>query len=287
MADFSTFRVGGPAQALVVPRSVGDLAALVAGLAEEDIPWYVIGRGSNILVPDSGVAGVVIVMSDKLAALKHVGAHEKLANSPARTFEAEAGCSIAKLLNWCAGEELAGLEFLAGIPGSVGGAIAMNAGAMGHEICAYVDQVRLLDKSGTVQVKQISAEEIRYRKWTGGGGAIILSGRFTLSEGSGERIKKECRHNLSLRKNRQPHGASAGSFFKNPPGDFAGRLIEEAGLKGQRIGGAEVSQVHANFIVNKGGATASDILELKNTIQQKVRERSGVWLEPEVKILGD
>jgi UDP-N-acetylmuramate dehydrogenase len=184
-------------------------------------------------------------------------------------------------------KELSGLEFLAGIPGSVGGAIAMNAGARGREICTYVDRVRLLSKAGKVRVKKMLPRDISYRKWRGRKDEIILAGRFILTRGSGAAIKKECLKNLAKRKARQPQAASAGSFFRNPAADFAGRLIEAAGLKGLRIGGAEVSPVHANFIVNRGAATASDILELKNIIQAKVQESAGIWLEPEVKILGD
>lgn len=287
MADYSTFRVGGPAQALVLPDSVAELALLVAGLAKEGIPWFVIGKGSNILVSDSGVSGVVIVMSDKLGALKWVDPEGKKKHGAQAVFEVESGCSITKLLNWCVTRELTGLEFLAGIPGSVGGAIAMNAGAMGDEICACIDQVKLLDKDGKVVVKQILAEEVLYRTWTGREGRIILSGRFKLAKGSGEKIRKRCLKTISYRKTIQPQMASAGSFFKNPSGDYAGRLIEEAGLKGVRVGGAEVSRIHANFIVNNGQAVAADIFKLKNLIQETVQARSGVWLEPEVKILGD
>ncbi len=287
LADFSTLRVGGPAQALVLPNNVKDLSLLVAGLAKEGIPWHVIGRGSNILVSDRGLSGVVIVMSEKLAALKCVELEAGLKQGADVVFEVEAGCSIAKLLNWCLERELTGLEFLSGIPASVGGAIAMNAGAMGATICSCIDQVQLLDKSGKVNLKQMRAEDIKYRKWMGGEEGIILSSRFTLSRGNGTAIRQDCLKTITYRKERQPQAASAGSFFKNPPGDFAGRLIEEAGLKGMSVGGAEVSHAHANFIVNKGGATASDILELKKKIQEKVQVRAGVWLEPEVKILGD
>lgn len=277
-----------------MPETIAELAPLVAGLEKENIPWHIIGRGSNILVSGKGVKGVVIVMSTKLAAFHVVEKQgpDELdtgdGSALGRTiFDVEAGCSLAQLLNLCIEEEFTGLEFLAGIPGSVGGAIAMNAGAMGHEICSFVEQVTLLDKRGVVEIKQMDTCDVQYRRWKGRNDRIILSGRFSLCRGSRDVIRKKCFAIVSKRKKVQPQQASAGSFFKNPPGLFAGRLIEEAGLKGMRVGGAEVSKVHANFIVNSGGAEAADVYELVKIIQERVQEHSGVWLEPEVESIGD
>jgi UDP-N-acetylmuramate dehydrogenase len=210
----------------------------------------------------------------------------------AAIVKAGAGCPLGKFVAWCGKQGLAGLEFSVGIPGSVGGAVRMNAGAFGQEIGSLLVALEAVDRQG--HVCQIRAENLRlsYRSLALAQGSlaemIITAALFRLSPDDQENIRSRCSAYLEKRKGRQPQGAaSAGSFFKNPPGDFAGRLIEAAGLKGLRCGGAMVSPVHANFIVNSGGASATDIITLMEQVQAAVAARLGIRLEPEVRIIQD
>lgn len=282
MAGRCTLRAGGPALALVAPAGRQELVDLLVVLQEIGAPWRVVGRGSNILVPDSGYAGVVIVLGGKLSALTRL---------PGRAGEgvrvrAEAGCGLMRLVSWCADQGLSGLEFAAGIPGSVGGAVVMNAGAWGSEIADCLVSLTLLAPSGEL-LTRMRAELAVFYRCIDTRGMIVVEAEFLLKEEEPRTIARRGRELLARRRARQPRGvASAGSFFKNPVGmPAAGRLIEEAGLKGTRIGGAEVSQVHANFLVNTGGATARDFFDLMLLVQEAVQKRFGVWLEPEVHIL--
>lgn len=281
MKRFSTLRVGGPATAVVLPTSAAEVSRLVKGLQRYAIPWRVIGRGSNILVPDAGFSGVVIVLGpqfSKIGKTQELGERTKV--------PVESGCGLAKLCNWCIDRRLTGLEFATGIPGSVGGAVSMNAGAWGEEISEVVAAITFIDSHGEVFTRSRQTLRFSYRHLAREEGTIILSAVFELRKGSREEIASTCRKYMKQRKENQPHGAaSAGSFFKNPAGyEAAGFLIEQAGLKGFRVGGAMVSDVHANFIVNTGEATARNFLELMRVVQEKVLDNSGICLEPEVDI---
>lgn len=282
LAGFTTFRIGGPALALVVPGNTAEVVSLVNGCREGDIPWCVVGGGSNLLVPDEGFPGVVIVLGRKFSTIRKVG-HDEEGLS---LVEVEAGCSLAALLNWTSGRGLAGLEFSAGIPGTIGGAVIMNAGAWGKEIKDVLAKMSWLENG---IIKSCLRDELvfNYRRLECSPEAVVLTATFTLVEGDTAEIKHQCREYIEARRTKQPHGApSGGSFFRNPEGAAAGRLIEEAGLKGAKVGGAEVSRAHANFIVNSGGARADDVIELMKMVQEKVKEVHGIWLEPEVRILG-
>ena len=287
MAEYCTLRAGGNAAALIDVQSVEELRRLLALLAEEKIKFFVIGRGSNLLVTDSGYSGAIIRLKGEFNAL---AAQERGPNFT--VIKAGAGCALGKLVSWCGGQGLAGLEFLVGIPGSVGGAVRMNAGAWGQETGARLSAIELVDKEG--HVRQIAAENLRlsYRNLALAdgelGSGMITAAWLRLAADQPEHIRARCAAYLERRKGKQPAGAaSAGSFFRNPPGDFAGRLIEAAGLKGASCGGAMISPVHANFFVNTGGATAADILALAEQAQTEVLARFGIRLEPEVKIIRD
>jgi len=284
MAAYSTFKAGGPAAALVNIQDLVQLSALLEYCRSEEIPWRVIGRGSNILVTDSGFNGILFRLGGDFRTVQ-------LENESESTIiTAGGGCLLADLLGWCRRNGLGGLEFLAGIPGGVGGAVRMNAGAFGHSIGEFLQVVSIIGADGVVEEKKADALILDYRCCTVEGydldQAVILSVTLQLQEADGERVAKDMQNYMLQRKKNQPLASpSAGSFFKNPEGDYAGRLIEAAGLKGARVGGAMVSPVHANFIINDGGqATAADILELMHKVQEKVRKQTGIFLEPEVHI---
>lgn len=288
MMRYSTLGVGGCADAVVFPRSSGEVAKLVRALSEHAVPWSVIGRGSNIVVSDQGIAGVVLILGRQFASIADQGQTEDSVSGrhQHRVF-VEAGCSLTSLIGWCVDQGLSGLESLVGIPASIGGAISMNAGAWGHEISEVLESVTVITREGNVVQRTVSADDFEYRRWKSRGDDIVVDGVFRLVSRSRMEIEERCRGYLQKRKEKQPQGvASAGSFFKNPPGHAAGRLIEEAGMKGYRVGGAMVSEKHANFLVNTGTATASDFLNLMRVVQEKVRDNSGIALQPEVKFVG-
>lgn len=281
LAKFTTLRVGGPADALIQPQKKEELALLVGRLTAAGIPWRVMGRGSNIVVADRGVAGVVIVLGRALAAIW------ELPDATGPRLAVEAGCSLAKLLHWCREHAVGGLEFVVGIPGSVGGAIMMNAGAWGQDMGQVLSAVELMDGHGQLETRSLTPADFCYRGWQQPHGKVVVAGLFTLHHEDPAAIASRSQHLAKLRTAKQPKGvASAGSFFKNPPGDAAGRLIEQAGLKGLRVGDAEVSTVHANFLVNRGAASANDLRELMRLVQQQVLRQCGVELHPEVKFVG-
>ena len=287
MSQFSTLKVGGPAEAVIQVSNVEDLKRLLLWLKEHDIGWWVVGKGSNILVPDSGLAGVTIFLEGEFSSIEKLMAPPPRALGDKVFIRAGGGCLLPKLVHYCTSQSLSGLEFAAGIPGSIGGAIVMNAGAWGAEISSLVDAVILMDSNGKVFSAQGKNLGFSYRKWSMPHNTIVLSATFALTPGSKEDIKAACRKYQELRRKSQPVAdPSAGSFFKNPPHDSAGRLIEEAGLKGFSVGGAKISEKHANFIINTGKASATDMLNLIQLVQQEVFKRFGIRLEPEVHILG-
>lgn len=282
MSGYSTLKVGGPAEALIVAEETNELLGLVRWLTENEISWQVIGHGSNILVPDEGLPGVIIVLGKGFSEVKPIrSVIDRM------QVKAGAGGSLAKLVGFCRTVGLTGLEFTVGIPGSVGGAVMMNAGAWGREIGKFVHSIETISPAGTVLELKRDRLKFSYRQLAGIDRSIILSCTFDLVRENRKTVAEQCREYAERRRRQQPQGmASAGSFFKNPPGHAAGRLIEEAGLKGLRIGGAMISPQHANFIVNTGSAAARDFFEIMRKVQEKVFERFGIMLEPEVHILG-
>jgi len=284
MAACSTFKAGGRAAALADVQDPAQLATLLEYCRRQGVSWRVIGRGSNILVTDSGFNGVLIRLGGDF---RTVQPEDEF--GPA-CVTAGGGCMLADLLGWCRRHGLGGLEFLAGIPGGVGGAVRMNAGAFGHSIGEFLHSISIIGADGVVLEKTATELNLGYRCCTVNGygpdQAVILTATLQHENSESGRITGKMQDFISRRKKNQPPGSpSAGSFFKNPEGDYAGRLIEASGLKGARVGGAMVSPVHANFIVNDGGdATAEDIPELMHKVQEKVKKQTGIFLEPEVHI---
>ncbi len=286
LASYTSFGIGGPADALIVVESVEELGKLLLFFTNNGIAWCFIGKGNNLLVPDAGFAGVVMMFGRGLSEIKSVSepGSEKI------RLRIGAGCSLAKLINWCGDHAYSGLEFTAGIPGSIGGAVVMNAGAFGEEIESVIGGLGVMSSFAGVETLSREQLEFSYRFWENQGAAdkkrIVLSVDLNLKAGDRDEIKARCRENLRKRKETQPKlQKNAGSFFKNPEGDYAGRLIEASGLKGKRYGGALISPVHANFLVNTGNATAEDVYHLMGLVTEKVKKDSGVQLFPEVHFL--
>ncbi len=289
MASYSTLRAGGQAEALIDVHTLVELRELLVQLYEEQLVFWVIGRGSNILVSDSGYPGVVIRLKGAFSSIHLLDD----SNNASVVVKTGAGCPVAGLVSWCGKQGLSGLEFMAGIPGSVGGALRMNAGAWGGEIGDRLQAVELVDRHGQLRHVPVSALRLSYRAMELADketemmdSMVVASVTFRMLRGEREAVRSRCTQYLERRRGKQPAGvASAGSFFKNPEGDSAGRLIEAAGLKGACCGQAVVSPVHANFIVNTGKATATDIVTLMERVQREVFQQFSVRLEPEVQIL--
>lgn len=277
MARHTSWRVGGPADRYYTPASIDDLCQFIASLpADEPIFW--VGLGSNLLVRDGGLRGTVICTHGMLAGL------ERLADGSVR---AEAGVPCAKLARQCVRWGLGSAEFFAGIPGTVGGALAMNAGAFGGETWSHVLFVETVDRQGVLHRRDKDAYDISYRSVRGPGEEWFLAATFRFREDA-KASTADIKALLARRKASQPIGLpSCGSVFRNPPGDHAARLIESAGLKGRRIGGAEVSEKHANFIINTGGASALDIENLIGLVRDTVEQVHGIRLQPEVRVIGE
>ncbi|CAK8722334.1 UDP-N-acetylenolpyruvoylglucosamine reductase [Candidatus Electrothrix laxa] len=298
MASYSSFRAGGRADALIDVHRLAELQTLLGQLYEQQLLYRVIGRGSNVLVTDKGFPGVVIRLKGELEQVGFVEASDENFDAPEiekieggePLVKAGGGCSLGRFLSWCTKQGLSGLEFMVGIPGSVGGAVRMNAGALGGEIGDCLHSLECVDASGSIIQVPKSKLRLSYRKAEVKGrhidALIVASASFRLMPGAQEEIRSRCTDFLAQRKGKQPTGvASAGSFFKNPAGDAAGRLIESAGLKGRCCGEAMVSPVHANFIVNTGKSTATDILTLMHQVQEAVFQKFAIRLEPEVEII--
>ncbi len=279
MSRYTSLRIGGNADAIATPGSALQVEALLRICHRHRVPHCVLGNGFNTLVLDGGVEGVVI-LTHGLRGLEE---------RPDGCVRAEAGVSHASLMGLCQREGLTGLEFGAGIPGTIGGWVAMNAGIGEREAKDVVRRVEVVSPTGRKR-KHLTREALcfRYRALRGlAPGSVIVSAWLGVEASEPERVKQEVKRMLAKRTGSQPLDVpSCGSVFKNPPGDYAGRLIEAAGLKGHRVGGAEISTVHANFIANQGGAKASDVLALIREAQQTVKRESGISLEPEVRILG-
>ncbi len=279
MDRLTTYKVGGPAEALWEAHDLKTLKKVMRYLTREGIPYGVLGRGSNLLVMDEGVEGVMILLKGSLA-LVNEGSRDTV-------ISAGAGAHIAELLSWCRQKGISGLEFLAGIPGTVGGAVAMNAGAFNEEIERRIRTVQMVTVAGEKVEVNRSKLKFSYRRFHMTEGTVITRVVFDGMRSTPQAVNDKMAGFLKTRKEKQPlEYPSAGSVFKNPPDDYAGRLIEAAGLKGKRMGGAMVSEKHANYIVNVGNATAADILSLLNLVKQEVKRASGIQLESEIRILG-
>lgn len=279
MAQYTTFRVGGPADILVSPNSQEEVCTLLVAIQAEQVPCTILGNGSNVLVLDKGIRGVVLKLGNALNGLVIEGTRIRV----------EAGVLLSRLATAAADAGLTGLEFASGIPGSLGGAILMNAGAYGGEIGNLVRTVTVVDPNGQVRNLDREQMDFRYRhSVVMETGDIILSATLKLAPDDPEAIHERIRDLTQKRITKQPlNFPSAGSTFKRPPGYFAAALIDQAGLRGYRVGDAQVSEKHTGFVVNRGHATASEILQLMDDVKTRVHAMSGVWLEPEVRILGE
>jgi UDP-N-acetylenolpyruvoylglucosamine reductase len=279
LARRTTLRVGGPARLFCEPAGEEDLRTVLAEARREGAPVFMIGRGSNLIVPDEGVDGIVISLSHK--------AWSGFEILPDGRVRVGAGLRLKNLCGLAAAAGLAGFEFLEGIPASVGGALRMNAGAMGGWIFDIVDEVRVMSMDGAVADLPRAGMSVDYRHCGELLSAIALGAILRpLSTTDVAAVGRQIDDYRRKRHDSQPREPSAGCIFKNPPGASAGRLIDESGLKGMRVGGAEVSRVHANFVINSGDATSADVLELVRRVRAEVRQAKGVELEPEVLLYG-
>jgi UDP-N-acetylmuramate dehydrogenase len=279
LSRFTSLRVGGAADAVASPATREQMAQLLAVCSAQKLRYTVLGAGFNTLALSGGFEGVVIRMSQ----------WRRLQERPGGRLRAESGVSHSQITNFCAERGLSGLEFGCGIPGSIGGWVAMNAGIPAREVKDAIREVEVMSPTGA-SVRHLPRDALRfeYRALRGlAVGSVILSALFEVGISTPARVRAEIDRLLSLRSRSQPLNVpSCGSVFKNPPGDYAGRLIESVGLKGRCIGGAQISPVHANFITNLGRATAGDVLALIEEAQEKVFDATGIRLVPEVRIVG-
>jgi len=283
MSEYTSFRVGGRVDYLAFPADREDLQRIIEWCRREGVLYFVLGNGTNLLVRDGGIRGLAISLSRGFLRCEVVerGPQESL-------VLAEAGGFLGKLVEFSWKEGLAGLEFAAGIPGTVGGALFMNAGAFRGEMKDVLDSFQLMDADGNVLENERGGIQFSYRSLDFSLGGVILAGKFRLKEENGAAIKARVEEILRRRMVKQPYDLpSAGSVFKNPNWGPAGRLIEEVGLKGSRVGDAQVSEKHANFIVNRGAARARDILALVEKVREKVLREKGVSLEMEIQVVGE
>ena len=277
LAPYTTMRTGGPAALFAEPRNAQQLAHVHQWTQEKGLSLLILGNGSNLLIADSGFDGLVI----------HLGRALSEVSVFANTLTAQAGASLAAAARAAAQASLTGLEFAAGIPGSIGGAVCMNAGAYGGEIAQVIVSARVLTPEG---VRTVSKDELSLGYRSSAvmqNGWVVLEATFELAPGSPDEIKATMADLAARRREKQPlQYPSCGSFFKRPVGYYAGALIEQAGLKGYRVGDAQVSEMHAGFVINRGHATSSEIYRLMQEVQCRVQAQFGVTLEPEVRLIG-
>ncbi|CBK73230.1 UDP-N-acetylmuramate dehydrogenase [Butyrivibrio fibrisolvens 16/4] len=279
MKTHTTFRIGGPADIYVEP-SIYQMVPLIAYLREIDAPFMVIGNGSNLLISDDGIEGVVVALGKAMS--------EIVIDESTQTVVAAAGAMLSSVANRAAEAGLTGLEFASGIPGTIGGAIYMNAGAYGGEMKDVIVSATILEGNGELKEIYVDDLDLSYRhsalmenEW------IVISAKLQLAAGNVDEIKATIADIRDKRIEKQPlNFPSAGSTFKRPEGYFAGKLIDDAGLRGYTVGGAQVSEKHCGFVINKSDATASDVLQLMKNVDQIVYEKFGVHLTPEVRIIG-
>ncbi|OGW42211.1 MAG: UDP-N-acetylenolpyruvoylglucosamine reductase [Nitrospirae bacterium RBG_16_43_11] len=286
MNKYTSFSIGGPAEAMVFPRDERDMSKIIHIARVEKIPLFILGKGSNLLVSDKGLHGIVASLSSNLSGecFRQIVQTKELNN---RVYlYAGAGVALTRLLRFTIQNGLSGLEFTAGIPGSFGGAVIMNAGSYGKEIKDVLDSVRIIDRDGCPA--DIPAKDISFKyRGTAIHGKAIAGAVLRLRKGDKEKIEKTVQENLLMKKKSQPlNKPSAGSIFKNPGSTRAWELIDSVGMRGASVGGACVSPVHANFIVNTGRATAGDVISLIRQIGSRVEKDTGITLELEVKIVG-
>lgn len=282
LAKYTSARIGGPADALLILNSADDLAQVVTALWAMDIPFKILGGGSNVLVSDVGVRAVVLLNKARKVVFNQDDAPP--------TVTAESGSNFGAVARQAAKKDLSGLEWAASIPGTVGGAVVGNAGAHGGDISSSLTVAEILQQDNGRQSWTPDQFAFRYRGSIlkdKGGSAVVLSATFQLFHGKPEAIKEKLEDFLAHRRRTQPPGASMGSMFKNPPDDHAGRLIDEAGLKGTRSGDAEISALHANFFINHGGASAQEVYVLICQAREAVLEKFGVALELEIELFGE
>lgn len=279
LSQHTTMKIGGPAEIFIEPSSLANIQKVMTFIKERQLPWRAIGRGSNLLVSDKGIEGIVIKLG---AGLGHLSINES-------TITVGGGHSLVSLSTLISKKGLSGLEFASGIPGSVGGAVYMNAGAHGSDISKILTKAHILFEDGSIEWLSNKEMEFTYRtsvlqkKRPG----IVLEAEFQLTTGDRTAIVSQMQKNKDYRKETQPWNfPCAGSIFRNPLPNYAGRLIEDAGLKGFQIGGAKISEMHGNFIVNAGNATAKDVLDLIQYIKDTIMELYGVKMETEVEIIG-
>lgn len=277
LAPYTTMRTGGPAALFAEPRNAQQLTHVHQWAQEKGLSLLILGNGSNLLIADSGFDGLVI----------HLGRALSEVSVFANTLTAQAGASLAAAARAAAQASLTGLEFAAGIPGSIGGAVCMNAGAYGGEIAQVIVSARVLTPEG---VRMVSKDELSLGYRSSAvmqNGWVVLEATFELAPGSPDEIKATMADLAARRREKQPlQYPSCGSFFKRPVGYYAGALIEQAGLKGYRVGDAQVSEMHAGFVINRGHATSSEIYRLMQEVQRRVQAQFGVTLEPEVRLIG-
>ncbi len=275
---YTAWKIGGPADALLEPNNADELIEAIGKARAHGIPVTVLGGGTNVLVRDGGIRGLTIRLAKSLKGVEIEGVR----------VVADAGALYPVLANTTAGRGLGGMEFATGIPGTVGGAVYMNAGAYGSETTEVLDWADVYQDGAVVRMENADLA-LSYRRsilhdhpdW------VVLRAGYILAPGDPAELRARIKEFRTQRMNGSPNRPSCGSTFKRPPGDFPGRVIEAAGLKGTRVGQVEVSPVHANYFVNRGGATAKEALELMALVREKVRERLGIELEPEVRVLGE
>lgn len=278
MKKHTTFRIGGPAEYLILPQTTEEIADVIKLCRQEEIPWYIVGNGSNLLVADEGVRGVVIQLLRNFNQIQVEGCQIRM----------QAGAQNAAVAKRALDASLTGFEFAAGIPGTIGGAVVMNAGAYGGEIKDILKEVTVLDPNGMIRTIPAEELELGYRtSIIARKGYVVLEAVIVLKTGDPKEIKAAMDELKEKRVTKQPlEYPSAGSTFKRPEGNFAGKLIMDAGLRGFSVGGAQISEKHCGFVINKGNATAKDVTELMDETKKIVMEKFGVALEPEVKRLG-
>ena len=279
MSRHTTFRIGGNADYFVKPGNADEVAAVIAVCREYNIPYFILGNGSNLLVSDDGYRGMIINIMDNMDSVTVDG----------RIITAQAGAMLVRVSVMARDNALTGLEFASGIPGTIGGAVYMNAGAYGGEMKNVVKTVRAIDEHGRIYELDSEKMDFSYRhSIVEERKLIVLEVTLELEHGSREAIDDRMKELAEARRSKQPlEYPSAGSTFKRPEGYFAGKLIMDAGLRGYSVGGAQVAEKHCGFVINKGGATASDVVELIRDVQHDVDDKFGVTLEPEVKMLGE
>lgn len=279
MSAHTTFRIGGPADYFAMPSSAEEIRRIVALCIEQEVPYYIIGNGSNLLVGDKGFRGVIIQIFKNMRDIRTEG----------ETVTAQAGALLSKVAAAAYDAGLTGFEFASGIPGTLGGAVRMNAGAYGGEMSQVLKSADVLTAEGEVLTIPVEEMKMGYRtSIVSRMDYVVLGAQLVLSRGSKEDIRAKMDELKEKRVSKQPlEFGSAGSTFKRPEGYFAGKLIEDAGLRGFRIGNAQVSEKHCGFVINRGGATAAEVAELMDHIIRRVEETSGVRLQPEVKKIGE